>query len=40
MFIKIVSRGDCLMDLKQIQKRIFKNKLTKGFNIDNVETFC
>lgn len=37
----MISQEDCLMDLKQIQKRIFENKLTKGFNIDNVEKeFC
>ena len=29
------------MDLKQTQKRVFENKLSKGFNVDNVEKeFC
>jgi len=37
----MISQRDCLIDLKQIQKRIFENKLIKGFNIDNVEKeFC
>jgi NTP pyrophosphatase (non-canonical NTP hydrolase) len=29
------------MDLLKIQKRVFKNKIDKGFNVDNIEKeFC